>query len=57
MTEIPQRPDPRRGQRDVADIFGDILPETTADERSDGAGGAEEDRWYHENRPPHYERG
>lgn len=45
-------------QHDLTGIFGDVLPDTTADERPDGTGGADEnDLWYQENRPPHYERG
>jgi hypothetical protein len=33
-------------------VFGDVLPDTTSDER----GGSAEDResWYRENRPPHH---
>lgn len=43
---------------DLADIFGDVLPDTTADERTDPAGRTDEhELWYQENRPPHHERG
>jgi hypothetical protein len=56
MTDTPPRPDARSGRRDLADIFGDVLPETTADDRLGGADGTDEERWYHENRPPHHER-
>lgn len=56
-------PDPRttaaERARRRARVFGDILPETTRDERSggeaDGAGveGAD-DEWLRSNVPPHY---
>ncbi|MBM7858321.1 hypothetical protein JOD27_002098 [Lentzea nigeriaca] len=37
----------------MAEVFGDVLPETTSDER--GAAPAEDrDAWYVENRPPHH---
>ncbi len=37
------------------DIFGDVLPDTTDDERDPGsAGGQFSDQWYRENRPPHH---
>lgn len=45
----------RRGR--VAEVFGDVLPETTGDERgSAGEDGAEDDRdrWYREQVPPHH---
>ena len=46
----------RRKRR--AEVFGDVLPETTADERDDGDGApAEEkgtDRWLREQVPPHH---
>jgi hypothetical protein len=56
MAETPRRPDPRSGRRDLAEVFGDVLPETTTDDRLDEAGGIDEERWYLENRPPHHER-
>lgn len=38
-------------------VFGDVLPDTTADERGDGDADRDDDRelWYRENRPPHHE--
>ena len=40
-------------RRRLAEVFGDVLPETTSDER--GAAPAEDrDAWYTENRPPHH---
>ncbi|OZF52754.1 hypothetical protein [Rhodococcus sp. 14-1411-2a] len=42
----------------LARIFGDVLPETTGDERSDSAGaesgGPSSDEWLKQQRPPHY---
>ncbi|MGW6444583.1 hypothetical protein [Lentzea sp. NPDC055074] len=41
-------------RRRLAEVFGDVLPETTSDERG-GPGGAEDrEAWYRENRPPHH---
>lgn len=38
-------------------IFGQILPETTADERDpDRSQGRRDRSWYDENRPPHHDR-
>jgi hypothetical protein len=45
-------------RRKLAEVFGDVLPDTTRDERADDAGGAgDSERWHRENRPPHHERG
>ena len=45
------------GRRRLDEIFGDVLPDVTGDER-DTAGAAdraaEQDRWYLDNRPPHH---
>lgn len=50
--------DERRRQRRLAEIFGEVLPETTSDEQSASESGADvardSDRWYAENRPPHH---
>jgi hypothetical protein len=43
---------PRR--RLVSDPFGDVLPDTTGDERDPESGGRD-DTWYRENRPPHHD--
>jgi hypothetical protein len=52
------RPDPAhmaRQRRRLAEVFGDVLPETTGDDRpDDGAPGSADERWYTENRPPHH---
>lgn len=49
----------RQRRRRLAEIFGEVLPETTSDERSEGPDRREGDqreteRWYRENRPPHH---
>jgi len=47
------RPPVTRKQLD--DIFGDVLPTVTQDERDDRDGAGEDrDSWYRDNRPPHH---
>ncbi|HEX4250148.1 MAG TPA: hypothetical protein VH008_19955 [Pseudonocardia sp.] len=42
-------------RRRLAEVFGDVLPESTRDDRPEGAPpGGGDDRWYTENRPPHH---
>lgn len=37
------------------EIFGDVLPDTTGDERDAGSGGSSySEQWYRENTPPHH---
>lgn len=40
----------------LARIFGDVLPESTGDDRSAGAdgGGGRSDEWFTSERPPHH---
>ncbi|WP_394614001.1 hypothetical protein JNUCC0626_29495 [Lentzea sp. JNUCC 0626] len=38
-------------RRRLAEVFGEVLPETTSDERS---GPEDREGWYRENRPPHH---
>ncbi|MER7013331.1 hypothetical protein ABT324_18080 [Saccharopolyspora sp. NPDC000359] len=45
----------RERRRKLAEIFGDVLPETTSDDRSDRAPAEDDERWYRENRPPHHD--
>jgi hypothetical protein len=41
--------------RRLDEVFGDVLPETTNDERDDrDAGGEAADRWLREQVPPHH---
>jgi len=45
--------DEARRRRRLAEVFGEVLPDTTADER--GTEGPEDrESWYRENRPPHH---
>jgi hypothetical protein len=43
-------------RRRLAEVFGEVLPEATVDDRPDrGSGGGDlDERWYRENRPPHH---
>jgi hypothetical protein len=41
-------------QRLLDEIFGDVLPDTTGDERSSGTSGGFSEEWYRDNRPPHH---
>ncbi|MEU3621038.1 hypothetical protein [Amycolatopsis coloradensis] len=43
-------------RRRVDEIFGDVLPDTTSDEREPGQRTPDSDSWYLENRPPHHDR-
>jgi len=50
---------PRREPRpDLDEIFGDVLPSTTSDEREQRPpdGGDSRDDWYERERPPHHDR-
>lgn len=49
----PQAPPSRRR---VDEVFGDVLPETTSDERAPEPHTPDPDSWYLENRPPHHDR-
>ncbi|MFC0547208.1 hypothetical protein [Kutzneria chonburiensis] len=46
-----RRPDAKR----LGEVFGDVLPETTSDERDPDRRPDHGDSWYEENRPPHHE--
>jgi len=48
--ETTRRPDQKR----LGEVFGDVLPDTTSDER-DPDRRDRGDSWYEENRPPHHE--
>ena len=42
-------------KRRLAAVFGDVLPDTTADEREPGEGaGAASDEWFRAQVPPHH---
>jgi hypothetical protein len=57
-TAGPNRSDPQSEavrRRRIDEVFGDVLPDTTSDEREDpGAGGEASDRWLREQVPPHH---
>ncbi|HVV20174.1 MAG TPA: hypothetical protein VHF06_12110 [Pseudonocardiaceae bacterium] len=59
MTESaePETPRPPRRRPSVADVFGDVLPDVTSDERSPDRTDRDDDTWYEDNRPPHHDRG
>ncbi|MEY7971063.1 hypothetical protein AB8O38_03585 [Saccharomonospora xinjiangensis] len=50
----------RREERDrkkaLDHVFGEVLPETTRDERDATSRPGLPDDWYRENRPPHHDR-
>ena len=58
-TQTEPTADPADGparRRRLTEVFGEVLPEATVDDRPDrgpGAGDVDE-RWYRENRPPHH---
>lgn len=41
-------------RKKLDDIFGDVLPDTTNDEREAGGSAGYSEDWYRENRPPHH---
>ncbi len=43
-------------RRKLSDVFGEVLPDTTSDERSEEVATGDAESWYRENRPPHHER-
>ena len=50
-------PDDVRRRRLRDEVFGDVLPETTGDERGPGtgeSGGGGNDEWLRSNVPPHH---
>jgi hypothetical protein len=46
---------PQSHRRLVSDPFGDVLPDTTGDERDPESAGGDDETWYRENRPPHHD--
>jgi hypothetical protein len=44
----------RRRQRLRERVFGDVLPDTTGDERGPGSEGGGNDEWLRSNVPPHH---
>ncbi|WP_158889239.1 hypothetical protein [Amycolatopsis anabasis] len=59
MADDEKERGPRKVDRRTLDaVFGDVLPETTSDERDPEStrGGDRRDSWYLDNRPPHHDR-
>lgn len=56
-SETPRSGQPSRRRPAVADVFGDVLPDVTVDERTPGSTDSTADTWYEDNRPPHHDRG
>lgn len=54
--EPSESPRPRPSGRDLDAIFGDVLPDTTSDERDPERPSGDRDSWYERNRPPHHDR-
>ncbi|EHR63169.1 hypothetical protein [Saccharomonospora cyanea] len=52
----PDRHEGKARRRTLDDVFGDVLPETTRDERDTYQSAGLPDDWYRENRPPHHDR-
>ena len=48
------REEPKATRR-LDEVFGEVLPETTSDERDPERRRDSNDSWYEENRPPHHE--
>jgi hypothetical protein len=48
-------PPPRR-RPTVDEVFGDVFPDTTSDERDPEPPDSSSDDWYERNRPPHHDR-
>jgi hypothetical protein len=47
----------KRRRPSLDEIFGDVLPATTSDEREPEAPSGNRDSWYEQNRPPHHDQG
>ena len=54
MSQQPR--DEAERKRRLAEVFGDVLPETTSDERDDesGADDSARDTWFRDQVPPHH---
>lgn len=51
----PQDETPEERRRRLSEVFGDVLPETTSDEREPGPGQDERgDDWLRAQVPPHH---
>lgn len=53
MSGQTREPEWQRRKR-LAEVFDDVLPETTSDERDDVPDDAAQDRWLRSQVPPHH---
>ncbi|MGQ0840709.1 hypothetical protein [Actinokineospora sp.] len=51
---MSEEPLPDEKRRDLDAIFGDVLPDTTSDERDPSSPDDSAEDWYRSNRPPHH---
>lgn len=60
VRDSPRPDDPARldmkMRRRLDEVFPDVLPRTTADERDPGEGHGMDAEFYRSNRPPHHDR-
>lgn len=56
MTRPAPEPTPDEVRRRLDAVFGDVLPDTTADERDPGPDGPDPDAALLADRPPHHDR-
>jgi hypothetical protein len=56
LTNPDGTPSEGRDRRRLDAVFGEVLPETTSDERGTREPDRDRDAWFEENRPPHHER-
>jgi len=54
--EAAPEPLPEEMRRRLDAVFGDVLPDTTGDEREPGASGPDPDAALLADRPPHHDR-
>ncbi|HVW42962.1 MAG TPA: hypothetical protein VHC18_16600 [Amycolatopsis sp.] len=51
-----REPRQERDRRELDAVFGEVLPDTTSDERDLENRDHDRESWYRENRPPHHDR-
>jgi hypothetical protein len=57
VDEQPEQPRRKRlDRRKLDEVFGDVLPDTTSDERDPGERDGSAEDWYLANRPPHHDQ-
>lgn len=48
--------DRERRRPTLDEVFGEVLPDRTSDERDQDPPDTRDDDWYERNRPPHHDR-